>query len=85
MGDIGLLGTKNKGEECYHVFVGGGFGANQSVGRQIFTNVSFTELPQTLEKMLKGYLRRREPAESFQAFTQRHDLNNLQAIFSNDE
>jgi ferredoxin-nitrite reductase len=85
MGDIGLLGTKNKGEECYHVFVGGGFGANQAVGRQVFTNVTAVELPQTLEKMLKGYLRRRDPAETFQKFTQRHDLNNLQAIFSNDE
>jgi ferredoxin-nitrite reductase len=85
MGDVGLLGTKNKGEECYHVFVGGGFGANQAVGRQVFTNVTSAELPQTLEKMLKGFLRRREPDETFQKFTQRHDLNNLQAIFSNDE
>ena len=85
MGDIGLLGTKSKGEEGYHVFVGGGFGANQAVGRQVFTNVTAAELPQTLEKMLKGYLRRREPAETFQKFTQRHDLNTLQAIFSNDE
>jgi ferredoxin-nitrite reductase len=85
MGDIGLLGTKNKGEECYHVFVGGGFGTNQAVGRQVFTNVSFIELPRTLEKMLNGYLRRRDPGESFHRFTQRHDLNNLQAIFSNDE
>jgi ferredoxin-nitrite reductase len=85
MGDIGLLGTKNKGEESYHVFVGGGFGLNQAVGRQVFTNVPFAELPHTLEKMLKGYLRRRQPAETFYTFTQRHDLNNLQAIFSNDE
>src|SRR5580765_694871 len=65
MGDIGLLGTKNKGEESYHVFVGGGFGLNQAVGRQVFTNVPFAELPHTLEKMLKGYLRRRQPAETF--------------------
>lgn len=85
MGDIGLLGTKAKGEECYHVFVGGGFGENQAVGRQVFTSVPVAELPQTLEKMLKGYLRRRETAETFQKFTQRHDLNNLQAIFSNEE
>jgi ferredoxin-nitrite reductase len=85
MGDIGLLGARIKGEECYHVFVGGGFGANQAVGRQVFTGVTFGELAQMLEKMLKGYLRRREPGETFQRFTQRHDLNNLQAIFSNDE
>jgi ferredoxin-nitrite reductase len=85
MGDIGLLGTKLKGDEAYHVFVGGGFGGNQAVGRQIFTGVSVADLPQTLEKMLKGYLRHRELGETFQKFSQRHDLNNLQAIFSNDE
>ena len=89
MGDIGLLGTKTKvmGEsvEGYHVFVGGGFGTNQAVGRQVFTGVAFEDLKLTLEKMLKGYVRRREPNETFQAFTARHDLNTLQAIFSNEE
>ena len=48
MGDIGLLGTKAKvaGESVdgYHVFVGGGFGANQAVGRQVFTGIAFDEL-----------------------------------------
>ena len=89
MGDIGLLGTKTKvaGEsvEGYHVFVGGGFGKHQAVGRQIFTGVPFEDLKLTLEKMLRGYLRHREGRETFQQFTQRHDLNQLQAIFSNEE
>lgn len=85
MGDIGLLATKARGEEAYHVFVGGGFGANQAVGRQVFSGLSVEELKPTLEKMLKGYLRHREPNETFQKFTGRCDLNSLQAIFSNDE
>jgi ferredoxin-nitrite reductase len=85
MGDIGLLGAKCKGEEAYHVFVGGGFGNHQGVGRHVFNNIPVRELPHTLEKMLKGYLRRRQPGEGFQQFTRRHDLNTLQAIFSNDE
>jgi len=85
MGDIGLLGVKIKGEEGYHVFVGGGFGGNQAVGRQVFSGVPIVELPQTLEKMLKGYLRRRQLGETFQQFTRRNDLNTLQAIFSNEE
>ena len=89
MGDIGLLGTKVKvaGEslEGYHVFVGGGFGANQAVGRQVFQGLSCNDLKPTLERMLKGYLRHRQGAETFQSFTRRHDLNTLQAIFSNDE
>ena len=85
MGDIGLLGVKVKGEDGYHVFVGGGFGVNQAVGRQIFASITATDLKPTLEKMLKGYLRRRTPGETFQQFTTRNDLNTLQAIFTNDE
>jgi ferredoxin-nitrite reductase len=85
MGDIGLLATKVRGAEAYHVFVGGGFGGNQAVGRQVFSGIQFEELKTTLEKMLKGYLRHREPGEAFQKFIQRQDLNTLQAIFSNNE
>jgi ferredoxin-nitrite reductase len=85
MGDIGLLGTRVKGDEAYHVFVGGGFGPHQAVGRQVFNGLAFEELKPTLEKMLKGYLRHRAPGETFQKFTQRHDLNTLQVIFSNNE
>jgi ferredoxin-nitrite reductase len=89
IGDIGLLGAKVKvaGEtvEGYHVFVGGGFGANRAVGRQVFQGISFEQLKPTLEKMLNGYLRHRQPGESFQDFAGHRDLNSLQAIFSNDE
>ena len=86
MGDIGLLGTKVKVEgesrDGYHVFVGGGFGDRQALGRQVFTGISFDALKPTLENMLRGYLKRREGGETFQCFTQRHDLNQLQVIFS---
>jgi ferredoxin-nitrite reductase len=85
MGDIGLLGTKVKGDEAYHVFVGGGFGSHQAVGRQVFSGIPFEELKSTLEKMLKTYLQSRTPGETFQNFTQRHDLNKLQVIFSQAE
>ena len=85
MGDIGLLGTKVRGEDGYHVFVGGGFGKYQAVGRQLFSGVSATEIFITMEKMLGVYLKRREGCETFQQFTTRHDLNTLQAVFSNDE
>jgi ferredoxin-nitrite reductase len=89
MGDIGLLGTKVKVEgesqDGYHVFVGGGFGTNQAVGRQVFNGIAFDSLPPLIEKILRGYLRHRTEGESFQAFTARHALNTLQAIFSNEE
>ena len=86
IGDIGLLGTKVKvsGEtlEGYHVFVGGGFGDNAALGRQVFSGISVEQLKPTLEKMLKSYLQHRQPGEPFQTFTRRHDLNTLQVLFS---
>jgi ferredoxin-nitrite reductase len=86
MGDIGLLGTKVKvsGEtvEGYHVFVGGGFGADQAVGRQVFQGISVEQLKPTIEKMLSAYLAHRQAEETFHSFTRRHDLNALQTIFS---
>lgn len=89
MGDIGLLGTKVKraGEtvDGYHVFLGGGFGRHQAVGRQVFNGIPHDELGALLEKVLRGYLRHREKGESFQAFSTRYDLNSLQAIFTNEE
>jgi ferredoxin-nitrite reductase len=89
MGDIGLLGTKVKraGEtlDGYHVFLGGGFGKHQAVGRQVFTAIPHDELAPLIEKILRGYLRHRAAGESFQAFTTRHELGTLQAIFSNEE
>lgn len=89
MGDIGLIGAKVKvqGEsvEGYHVTLGGGFGDRQEVGRELFKNISFDAMPDLLEKIIKGYQRHRENEETFQSFCLRHDVNTLQAIFTNDE
>jgi len=88
MGDIGLLGTKTKrgttSQEAYHVFVGGGFGLRQAIGRAVFQGVILEELGPLLERMLKAYLRHRLSRETFQAFTLRHDLGRLQELFSQD-
>jgi ferredoxin-nitrite reductase len=84
MGDIGLLGTKVKSEsgEGYHVTVGGGFGENRKIGRQIFSGVAFESLGSTLEAMLKGYLEKRRADESFHVFCNRHSVGELQVAFT---
>ncbi len=86
MGDIGCLGTKAKvgGESVdgYHIFVGGGFGKHQAVGRQIFSGVSATALPQTLATMLRAFLKHRQGGETFQSFTTRHEVGKLQEMFA---
>lgn len=86
MGDIGLLGTKVKRHgdtvEGYHVFVGGGFGANKALGRQVFSGVPHDELNGLVERMLRVYGRERSPGERFQEFTARHEVGRLQELFS---
>lgn len=86
MADIGLLGAKVKvnGEnvEGYHITLGGGFGDHQAVGRQIFTGVPMVEVTPLLERMLKVYLDRRQPGERFQDFCARHEIGQLQEMFS---
>lgn len=84
MGDIGCLGTKVRGEDGYHIFVGGGFGKNQALGRQLYSGVTAKELPQNIEKILRGYITHRQGKETFQQFTVRHDLGKLQEIFAGD-
>lgn len=83
MGDIGLLGTKVKSTsgEGYHITVGGGFGENRKVGRQVFSGVPSEDLVETLEIMLKGYLSKKMGDESFHAFCNRHTVKELQEVF----
>ena len=86
MGDIGLLGTKTKSEsgEGYHITVGGGFGENRKIGRQIFSGVPFESLGTTLEAMLKGYLKHRQSEETFHGFCNRQTVGQLQVLWSNE-
>jgi ferredoxin-nitrite reductase len=86
MGDIGLLGTKARAEsgEGYHIVVGGGFGENRMIGRQVFSAVPVESLGRMLESMLRGYLATRHPGESFHQFCNRHTVGDLQVIFSGE-
>jgi ferredoxin-nitrite reductase len=84
VGDIGLQGVKVQAGgstvEGYHIVLGGGTGAQSGVGRQVFTSLSFDEIPGLLEKFLKAYLNRRQQGESFTAFTRRHEVRELQEM-----
>ncbi|HAB16841.1 MAG TPA: NirA family protein, partial [Verrucomicrobiales bacterium] len=68
--------------EGYHIVFGGGYGSNQAVARQVFTGIPFSEIPVLLERVLKVYLARRSPGESFAEFTRRHEVKELQELFS---
>src|SRR5262249_10904607 len=85
IGDIGLLACKvEEGDgqiEGYHLTVGGGFGNDAAIGREIYRDVKAQEVPRRVERMLKGYLAHRSQAEPFAAFARRHDVDGLRKIF----
>ena len=91
IGDVGLLGARvavsEEGDtvEGYHVHVGGGFGSDAAIGRELYRDVKAEDAPRVVERMLKGYLARRaSPDETFAAFTRRHDVEALQRIFAEE-
>ncbi len=88
IGDIGLLGVRvavdGEGEETvdgYKIYVGGGFGSNAGIGREIFPDIPAEETPQIIERLLKVYLAHRKgPDDSFHAFTNRHEIDALRKL-----
>jgi ferredoxin-nitrite reductase len=87
IGDIGLIATKvPAGEdvvEGYHVYVGGGYGAQQGIGRELFRNVTADDAPAVLERVLTTYLARRaSPKESFLDFIRRFPTEDLARLFA---
>lgn len=88
IGDIGLLAckvqTSEDGDtvEGYHVLVGGGFGPDAVLAREIYRDVKAEDTPQTIEHMLKAYLAHRASREeTFFTFSRRHEIEPLKALF----
>jgi len=86
IGDIGLQGVKvtvsGQSVEGYNIVFGGGVGAEAGIGKQVFTGISFSEVPSLLERVLQTYLTRRMEKETFVEFTRRHEVKQLQEMFS---
>lgn len=89
IGDIGLIGARvavgDDGDtvEGYHIHVGGGFGRDAAIGRELFRDVKAADAPRAVEHMLKGYLAHRASMdENFLAFTRRHEIDALRGMFA---
>ncbi len=86
LGDIGLLGTGvSVGEdmvEGYHIYVGGGYGTEQNIGREVFRSVAATDAPTVIEGMLRAYLdHRASPEDSFYDFVRKLPTDQLKTLF----
>ena len=86
IGDIGLIGTRvpagDDTVEGYHLFVGGGYGVDRDIGRELYRDVTATELPALIDRILQGYLNHRTSAEeSFRQFVMRFGVEQLKNLF----
>jgi len=89
--EIGLLAAKvefperDETVEGYHVYVGGGFGPDAEIGREIYRDVKAQDAPALVERMLKVYLAHRaSPDETFLAFGRRQDIETFKALIAEE-
>ncbi len=62
-------GEDDEPVEGYHVLIGGGFGPQAVLGRELYRDVKAEDAPKTVERILKAYLSHRASREeSFLAF-----------------
>jgi len=86
IGDIGLLATKvSTGEdseiEGYHLYLGGGYGTDRALAREVLRDVPAGDVPQAIERVLAAYvLERKSEAESFREFAARLSVDRLRAL-----
>ena len=89
IGDIGLLACKVEVSEDrdpvegYHIYIGGSFGPDAALGREIYRDVKAEDAPKTIERMLKVYLvQRASREETFLTFSRRHEIDALKEMFA---
>jgi ferredoxin-nitrite reductase len=94
IGDIGLIAAKVPAStptgaadedieqvEGFHVHVGGGFGPDAAIGRELLRDIKADDVPATVERLLKAYLTHRiSPEEPYSAFARRHEIDALKAM-----
>jgi len=74
LADIGLKGSIVDGVEGFQVHLGGSLGADAAFGRKIRgLKVTAEELPDYVERLLRGYVRDRSDGEQFAAWVRRAD------------
>ncbi|MGE3064098.1 MAG: NirA family protein [Hyphomicrobiaceae bacterium] len=88
IGDIGMLACRvpvdAAGEETvegFHIYVGGGFGSDAAIARELYRDVKVEACPQVVERLLRAYVANRMgPEETFLVFTRRHDAETLRTM-----
>ncbi len=88
IGDIGMIGARvtinDEGDtlDGYHLLVGGGFGENGKMARELLRDVKADDAPRVVERLVKTYMTNRvDASETFHAFSNRHEVDVLKGMF----
>jgi sulfite reductase (ferredoxin) len=84
VGDIGLMGTTSRepvdgSKQAYDVFLRGGVGPLQAIGRPLVRRVPTARLEATVDRLIEAWVNGRQEGESFRDFCIRTPDEELQA------
>ncbi len=86
--DVGIEGKKIKHNgalvDAYYFCVGGSAGGNAAIARPVGYRCAATLVPESLERLLRGYLDGREVNESLRAFLSRHSNDHLRTLLAGE-
>ncbi len=87
IGDIGMIGARvtinDEGDtvDGYHLLVGGGFGDNGKMARELLRDVKAEDAPHVVERLLNVYLNNRSGAgETFHEFSNRYEVDAIKGL-----
>ncbi len=87
--DIGIDGKKMKVDgqlvDAYYFCVGGALGLYQATARPVGYRCLATEVPDSIERLLRRYLNTRSPAENLRQFFARHNDTELRGFLAGAE
>jgi len=91
IGDIGLIGARvavnDEGDTVpgYHLHVGGGFGSDGAMARELMRDVKATDAPRVVAQVLRAYLAGRDaPDEDFVAFAKRAGVDAIRRLMESE-
>ena len=86
--DVGLEGKKIKQNgalvDAYYFCVGGSAGGNGAIARPVGYRCPATQVPESLERLLRGYLETRQESENLRSFFSRHTNEELRGLLAGE-
>jgi sulfite reductase (ferredoxin) len=86
--DVGIEGKKIKHNgalvDAYYFCVGGSAGGDAAIARPVGYRCPATLVPESLERLLRGYLESRQTSESLRTFLNRQSNDHLRALLAGE-